>query len=126
MTLEMTKSQHNCNCAVAITLRLLGDNWTLLVVRDLMLNKKLTFKALSENIVGIPTNILSVRLKKLVEHGLVERQRYQEHPPRYDYLLTRTGVSLRPILMALAEWGADHLGGICRLITGVSSTRRSV
>ena len=107
----MSKHQHNSNCAVAITLRLLGDKWTLLVVRDLMLNRKLTFKAMSENIVGIPTNILSDRLKKLVEHGLVERQPYQEHPPRYDYLLTQTGVSLRPILIALAEWGADHLGG---------------
>ena len=107
----MGKYHQTSNCAVAKTLALLGDKWSLLVVRELMLNKQLTFKAISENISGIPTNILSDRLKRLMEHELVGRRPYQDHPPRYDYKLTEKGVSLRPILMALAEWGADHLGG---------------
>ena len=105
----MTKYHQASNCPVAKTLSLLGDKWTLLVVRELMLNKQLTFKAMSENISGIPTNILSDRLKRLTEHELIDRRPYQDHPPRYDYLLTEKGVSLRPILRSLAEWGADHL-----------------
>jgi DNA-binding HxlR family transcriptional regulator len=107
----MTEHHHSSNCAVAKTLALLGDKWTLLVVRELMLKRGLTFKVLTENINGIRSNILSDRLKRLMEHGLLERHPYQERPPRYAYTLTKRGVSLRPILIALAVWGADHLGG---------------
>lgn len=107
----MNSSVDTSNCAVAKTLAMLGDRWTLLVVRELMLNRRLTYKALSENVDGIPTNILSDRLKKLVDHGLVGKELYNKRPPRYDYSLTKKGISLRPVLIALAEWGAEYLGG---------------
>lgn len=107
----MTDLHYRSECPVARILEVLGDKWTLLVVRDLMIFERRTFKQLCESNEGIPTNILSDRLKRLMEHGLADREQYQEHPPRYEYTLTDRGRSLRPILKNLADWGIEHLGG---------------
>lgn len=98
-------------CGIARTLDLLGDKWTLLVLRDAMFFNRRTFAEFSRSLEHIPTNILSDRLKRLVEAGLLEKRPYQELPTRYEYLPTETGAEVRPILTALKNFGVKHLDG---------------
>lgn len=103
----------NCKrsrCPVACTLDLLGDKWTLLVVRDLLLNQH-TFKALQTSPERIPSNILADRLKRLEREGILQKQLYQDRPPRYTYHLTEKGRSLGPVLHAMLTWGSTHVPG---------------
>lgn len=92
------------DCPVACALDLIGDRWTLLIVRDLMLGKRRFSEFLAPG-EGIKTNILTDRLKRLEGSGLVGRVRYQERPPRFEYQLTPAGRELSPILKAVAAWG---------------------
>jgi DNA-binding HxlR family transcriptional regulator len=98
------------SCPVACTLDLLGDKWTLLVVRDLLLGRH-TYKALQTSPERIPSNILAERLKRLEREGIVRKALYQERPPRYDYHLTEKGLSLGPVLHAMLTWGSTYLPG---------------
>ncbi len=98
-------------CAIARSLDLIGDKWTLLIVRDLMWHGKETFQALQNSAEHIPSNILSSRLKRLIEFGIVEKTPYQDRPIRYRYAITATGRSLEPILLSLMQWGHGNLGG---------------
>ena len=93
------------DCTVANTLDILGDRWTLLIVRDLFLGRT-RFAEFQASLRGIPTNLLGDRLKQLEEYGIVSRRFYSEHPPRAEYVLTEKGRALDPVLGALAEWGA--------------------
>ncbi len=97
-------------CPVACTLDVLGDKWTLLVVRDIMRGKS-RYAEFAESPEGIPTNILADRLKRLTAKGLVKARRYSLHPPRVEYALTAKGEDLRPVMRAMAEWGVRHAGG---------------
>jgi DNA-binding HxlR family transcriptional regulator len=101
-------------CAVACTLDLVGDKWSLLVVRDL-LRGNVTYGALQNSPERIPTNILADRLKKLEEAGLIAKSAYQEHPVRYAYALTEKGKALRDVLLALVRWGKTHIPGTLTL-----------
>ena len=98
------------DCPVACTLDVLGDRWTLLVVRDLLLGKRRygDFLASPE---GIQTNILAERLKRLEAAGLVERKSYQDNPPRHEYLPTTKTRELAPVLVAMAMWANRHMPG---------------
>jgi DNA-binding HxlR family transcriptional regulator len=100
-------------CPVACSLDLVGDRWTLLVIRDLFSGKRRygEFLASAER---IPTNILAERLKRLESAGLVASTRYSEHPPRFEYHLTNSGRTLLPILDALASWGETQFPGTRR------------
>jgi DNA-binding HxlR family transcriptional regulator len=89
-------------CPIARTLNVVGDWWTLLVVRD-ALDGARRFDDFRAS--GIADNILSARLELLVNEGIFERQPYQEHPPRYEYVLTDKGNDLMPVLVALGIWG---------------------
>ena len=97
-------------CPVSCTLDVLGDRWTLLVVRDLMRGKR-RYAEFVESKEGIPTNILADRLKRLQTDGVIRSRRYSEHPPRVEYELTAKGEDLRPIMRALVDWGVKHAGG---------------
>jgi DNA-binding HxlR family transcriptional regulator len=97
-------------CAVACTLDLVGDKWSLLVVRDL-LRGNVTYGELQKSPEGIPTNILADRLKRLEEASLITKSAYQEHPVRYTYGLTEKGKALRDILLAFVRWGTEHISG---------------
>ena len=90
-------------CSLARSLELVGDWWTPLIIRDLQLGVD-RFDALADDL-GISRNLLTTRLAHLVEHGIVARHRYQEHPPRDRYVLTEAGQELFPVLMALIVWG---------------------
>ena len=97
-------------CAVACTLDLVGDKWSLLVVRDL-LRGNVTYGELQNSPEGIPTNILADRLKRLDEAGLIAKSAYQEHPVRYAYELTEKGRALGDVLLAFVRWGKKHIPG---------------
>jgi DNA-binding HxlR family transcriptional regulator len=90
-------------CSVASTLEVIGERWTLHVLREAFLGVR-RFEELRSNI-GVARNILSDRLNTLVAEGILRRELYNEHPPRYEYRLTRKGVDLFGILIELMKWG---------------------
>lgn len=90
-------------CPIASTLDSLGDKWSLVIVRD-MLNGKTRFGDFLDSPEGIPTNILTSRLKRMVEMGLVTRRPYQDRPVRHEYILTATGEALLPVLQEICRW----------------------
>src|ERR1051326_2148302 len=97
-------------CAVACTLDVVGDKWSLLVVRDL-LRGSLTYGELQNSFEGIPTNILADRLKKLEQAGVISKTAYQQHPVRYTYDLTEKGKGLGEVLLEIVKWGKRHIPG---------------
>jgi DNA-binding HxlR family transcriptional regulator len=104
-------------CAIASSLDIVGDKWSLLVVRDLLHGKR-TYGELANSPEGIPTNILAERLKRLESAGIVASTPYQERPVRYAYTLTPKGRSLGDVLLALVRWGKQHLPGTVALQQG--------
>ena len=96
------------NCSIADALAILGERWTLLIVRELLLGRR-RFADLRQH-TGVATNILGDRLQTLVGHGLVLRERYGEHPEAYEYRLTTKGRDAWPIIVALLAWGDEHGG----------------
>src|SRR5207244_7189787 len=102
-------------CPVAKSLELVGDRWTLLLVRD-MLRGPRRFQDFQQSLPGIPPNILSDRLKLMETHALVTRRFYSDHPPRAEYALTDKGRELGVVVGALAAWGARHVYKRARLV----------
>jgi DNA-binding HxlR family transcriptional regulator len=109
--LSAPKSSRRSACPVACTLDLLGDRWTLLVIRDLVTGKS-RYGEFLESPEGIPTNILAERLKRLESAGIITRSTYQKNPPRYSYLLTPKGEELKSVLGAVAHWGTRHIANV--------------
>ena len=93
---------------MAKSLEVVGERWTLLLVRDLLRGSR-RFQDLQQSLAGIPPNILSGRLKLMEEHALVARRFYSEHPPRAEYALTDKGRELGVVVGALAAWGSRHV-----------------
>ena len=104
----MMKKQYDIDCNIAQTLNLIGDKWTLLILHAVKVGFK-TYKELQENLPGIPTNLLSNRLKTLCEDDLLDCELYSKHPPRYQYNLTDKSNDLDDIYNALIIWGDHHL-----------------
>jgi len=94
-------------CSVAGALDVVGEKWSLLVVRELVLGVR-RFNDIAAN-TGAPRDILTARLRRLEDMGIVERQQYCDRPLRYEYLLTKAGRDLRPVIMALKHWGDTHV-----------------
>lgn len=90
-------------CSVAAALGVVGEKWSLLVIRELAFGVH-RFDAIARN-TGAPRDILTSRLRRLESVGVVERRQYQERPPRFQYHLTRSGHELRPVLLSLMQWG---------------------
>jgi|SRR5579884_1843196 len=96
------------NCSIARALEIVGDRWTLLIVRDVMLGKR-RFDELAASL-SIATNVLADRLNRLVDEGVLIRVPYGKRPDRYEYRLTERGRELRTVLLALMQWG-DPISG---------------
>ena len=94
-------------CPVARTLSILGDRWTLLILRDCFLGLS-RFEQFAESS-GMTRHILADRLKRLVEAGVLAKQAYSDAPKRYDYVLTEKGQELAPALLTLKDWGKKHM-----------------
>lgn len=105
----MAKSYEIPDCPVARTLDLVGERWTILLLRDLLLQGPRRFQDFQSSLPGVAPNMLSARLKAMEDNGLIRRQLYSERPPRVEYLLTDKGKSMGPIVKAMREWGTKHL-----------------
>lgn len=104
-----TADYTNERCSIAATLEVVGDPWTLLILRDAFSGVK-RFEQWQEHL-GVARNVLAARLKTLVAHGVMEPRRYSERPPRQEYVLTQKGRDLSPVLLTMAEWGERHVYG---------------
>jgi DNA-binding HxlR family transcriptional regulator len=108
--MEKPANFRRSSCAVANTLDLVGDKWSLLVIRDLLSGKR-TFGELVASPERIPTNILADRLKRFEEAGIIVSAAYHEHPVRYAYSLSPKGLALGDVLLALVRWGKQYIPG---------------
>src|SRR5262249_24621748 len=97
-------------CPMARSLEIIGERWTLLIVRDLLRGPR-RFQDLAESLDSMVPGILSRRLKLLEDRGIVTRRMYSDHPPRAEYALTPRGRELREIVAAITIWGSNHLKG---------------
>ncbi|MEO6652987.1 MAG: helix-turn-helix domain-containing protein [Ilumatobacteraceae bacterium] len=102
------KSYSDMNCSVAQSLDIVGDPWTLLVVRDIMFGIR-RFNDIQERL-GIARNTLTDRLTTLVDHGVLAKVAYQDNPERFEYRLTPKGRALSPIIITLMQWGDQWSG----------------
>ena len=100
--------QHD-HCSIARTVSVLGERWTLLVLREAFKRTR-RFEDFQRNM-GVARNVLADRLEKLVRHGILERRLYQERPKRYEYRLTEKGRDLYPVIVAVMRWGDRHTAG---------------
>jgi DNA-binding HxlR family transcriptional regulator len=91
-------------CPVARTLEIVGDRWTLLVLRDIFLHRR-KFNEILESLEGISPNLLADRLKRLEETGMLTRRFYSDHPPRAEYWLTDKGKAFGKVIQSLKDWG---------------------
>jgi DNA-binding HxlR family transcriptional regulator len=96
-------------CSIASALGIVGDRWTILILRDAFRGLR-RFDEIRRDL-DIPRAVLSERLRRLVDAGVLVKRRYQEHPPRDEYRLSRMGLELSPILVALMQWGDRWLSG---------------
>jgi DNA-binding HxlR family transcriptional regulator len=97
------------DCTIARTLAVIGDRWTLLVLRDAFLGIR-RFEAFQADL-GITRHRLADRLARLVKHGVLRRERYQTRPPRWEYRLTEKGLELYGVIVTIAGWGDKHMAG---------------
>lgn len=102
------KNQYNLPCNIAQTLNIIGDKWSLLILHRILLGFE-TYKEIQDGLEGIPTNLLSERLKTMEGDELIIRDLYQTHPPRYKYKLTEKGMDLVDVFNSLMLWGEKHL-----------------
>lgn len=95
-------------CPVGRAMNVIGDRWTVMILRDLLLYPSRRFQELLDEFDGLSPNTLSARLKMLETHDVVERRLYDEHPPRSEYVLTEKGRDLGPVMLALRNWGNSY------------------
>lgn len=100
------------NCPVEITLQLMGDCWKILIIREL-LHGTMRFNELQRAVGKITQKVLTSNLRAMEQSGLLTRKVYAEVPPRVEYTLTELGISLDPILKAMADWGASYKENFC-------------
>ena len=98
-------------CPVSTVLDLVGDKWTLLIIRDIGLFAPHRNKDFQQGVERIPSNILASRLKMLLENNLIHKRPYQNNPLRHEYFLTKAGEDLLPVIKAMAKWGKAHVAG---------------
>ena len=101
------KDYEGQHCSVARSLELIGERWTLLVIREVFYGRR-RFSEMQKTL-GVARNVLTNRLQRLVDEGILERRPYSEKPERYEYFLTEKGLDLWPTLVALMFWGDKHM-----------------
>lgn len=105
----MLQRDYNLDCSIARTLELIGERWTLLVIRDVFMGNR-RFDEMQESL-GVARNVLSSRLGRLVDEGILERRPYRQRPERHEYFLTEKGLDLWPVLIAMIGYGDKHFSG---------------
>jgi DNA-binding HxlR family transcriptional regulator len=102
------KNQYNLPCNIAQTLNIIGDKWSLLILHQMLIGNE-TYKEIQDELDGIPTNLLSERLKSMETDELIKKELYQTNPPRYKYTLTEKGNDLEDVFNSIILWGEKHL-----------------
>ena len=102
----LPRTYQDQNCSIARSLEVLGDRWTILIMRDAFMRVR-RFEDFQRNL-GVARNVLTDRLGRLVEEGILERVAYQDRPARFEYRLTEKGIDLWPVMMSLLQWGDRH------------------
>lgn len=122
------KSRRRSGCPVSISLEILGDRWSLLIIRDLMVRGFRTFREFYESGEGISTNILADRLRKLEARRIITAEVEESDRRRVNYRLTEKGIDLAPVLLDLLIWGERHeeTGVACALIQKMAQNREEV
>ena len=103
------KDNFRSSCPISSTLDIMGDKWSLLIVRDMLIKHKKTFKEMSNSDEHIAPSILSARLKLLSSYGLISKQKLPENKKENIYFLTNKGIDLTPIIIELTLWGNQHM-----------------
>lgn len=103
-------TENRSGCPISTTLEIVGDRWTLILIRDMLCGKK-RYGDFLESPEKITTNILASRLSVMERRGLVKKELYNEHPKRFEYLLTPKGQALRPIVQSMCIWANNHVPG---------------
>lgn len=103
-----SKSKHRSGCPVSISLEILGDRWSLLIIRDMMVRGRRSFKDFQKADEGIATNVLAERLEKLQRTGIIAAEAEESDGRRVNYRLTEKGIDLAPLLLEMLIWGAKH------------------
>ncbi len=103
----MISNKKILDCPVATTINLIGNKWKLLIIRDLMSGTK-RFGELRKSLTGISQRVLTENLRAMENDGLLTRTVFAEVPPRVEYSLNKTGLSLQPIIMSMADWGTRY------------------
>jgi DNA-binding HxlR family transcriptional regulator len=122
------KGKHRSGCPVSISLEILGDRWSLLIIRDLMVRGFRTFQEFRQSGEGIATNILAERLRKLAASGIISSEKGVSDKRKVYYRLTEKGIDLAPVLLELLIWGARHedTGAPCAVIDQMARNREAV
>jgi len=122
------KSKRRSACPVSISLEMLGDRWSLLIIRDLMVRGLRTFREFQDSGEGISTNILADRLRKLEANGIIAAESEKGDRRKVNYRLTQKGIDLAPVLLDLLIWGARHenTAAPCVLIENLAKHREGV
>ena len=121
-------SKHRSGCPVSTSLETVGDRWSLLIVRDMMVRGFASFKEFQQSGEGIATNILADRLQKLVAAGIIAAEADAKDARRVNYRLTRKGVDLAPVVLELLIWGAryEDTGAPCAMINKLEKHREAL
>ena len=122
------KNKHRSGCPVSVSLEVLGDRWSLLIIRDLMVRGFRTFKEFQESGEGIATNVLAERLRRLEAAGILRAESDSTDGRRVNYRLTEKGIGLAPALFELLIWGARHenTGTPCGVIERMAKHREAL
>lgn len=126
--LKVTAPKHRSGCPVSVSLDILGDRWSLLIVRDLMVRGFRTYKEFLESGEGIATNILADRLHKLESTGIITAEKVETDGRKVYYRLTEKGIDLAPVVLDLLIWAARHeqTTAPCALIDHLARNREDV
>ena len=116
----LPRTYEDQNCSIARSLEVLGDRWTILIMRDAFMRVR-RFEDFQRNL-GVARNVLTDRLGRLVEEGILERVPYQDRPARFEYRLTEKGIDLWPVMIALLRWGDRHYSAPRRAAASSSAT----
>jgi DNA-binding HxlR family transcriptional regulator len=122
------RSKHRSGCPVSISLEVLGDRWSLLIIRDLMVRGFRTFREFQQSGEGIASNILADRLRKLEKSGIINSEQGEDDKRKVNYRLTEKGIDLAPVVLELLIWGARHeeTGAPCAIIEGMARNRQAI
>ena len=111
MQLNIENINARSKCSISCTLDIVGDKWSLLIIRDALFLKKTSFNEFRNSAEKIASNILTNRMEKLVKYGIMNKTQNPDNKLKFDYLLTEKGQNLKPIILALGKWGINYIGG---------------